>query len=123
MLRVMRKLGMLAPSRRRTPPPAAEIANGSSWARAPIDGILRPRSRLGARVARGEVLGVVADPFGNAEGEVVANADGIVIGMSNLPLANEGEALFHVARFDAIEEAESAIETFQSDFEPTLENM
>lgn len=123
VLRVMRSLGMLAPSRRRSPPPAAEIANGSSWARAPIDGILRPRSRLGARVAKGQVLGVVADPFGNAEGEVVANADGIVIGMSNLPLANEGEALFHVARFDAIEEAENAVESFQSAFEPTLENM
>lgn len=121
VLRVMRHLGMLAPRRRRTLPPAAEIANGSSWARAPIDGILRPRSRLGARVAKGQVLGVVADPFGNSEGEVIANADGIVIGMSKLPLANEGEALFHVARFDAIEEAENAVESFQSDYEPSPE--
>lgn len=119
VLRVMRHLGMLAASRRRREPPAAEIANGSSWARAPIDGILRPRVRLGTRVAKGQVLGIVADPFGNTEGEVVANADGIVIGQSNLPLANEGEALFHVARFDAIEEAENAVESFQSDFEGT----
>lgn len=117
VLRVMRHLGMLAADhRRRREPPAAEVANGSSWARAPIDGILRPQVRLGARVARGQVLGRVADPFGNAEGEVRANADGIVIGISNLPLANEGEALFHVARFEAIEEAESAVESFQSDY-------
>lgn len=121
--RVMRRLGMLTPSQRRTPPPAAEIANGSSWARAPVDGILRPRVRLGARVAKGQVLGRVADPFGNAEGEVIANADGIVIGMSNLPLANQGEALFHVARFDAIEEAESAVESFQSDYESSPETL
>ena len=118
VLRVMRRIGMLTGEHRRRTPPAAEVANGSSWARAPIDGILRPRVRLGARVARGEVLGLVADPFGNAEGEVVAMADGIVIGMSNLPLANEGEALFHIARFDAIEEAESAVESFQSDYDP-----
>ncbi|MBZ9560278.1 MULTISPECIES: succinylglutamate desuccinylase/aspartoacylase family protein [unclassified Modicisalibacter] len=117
VLRVMRHLGMLAASRRRREPPPAEIANGSSWARAPIDGILRPRVRLGTRVAKGQVLGIVADPFGNTEGEVVSNADGIVIGQSNLPLANEGEALFHVARFEAIEEAESAVESFQSDYE------
>ncbi|WP_136064344.1 succinylglutamate desuccinylase/aspartoacylase family protein [Modicisalibacter radicis] len=123
VLRVMRHLGMLAASRRRREPPPAEIANGSSWARAPIDGILRPRVRLGARVARGQVLGIVADPFGNSEGEVVANADGIVIGMSNLPLANEGEALFHVARFEAIEEAENAVESFQSDFEGTPDTL
>ncbi|MFC3282363.1 succinylglutamate desuccinylase/aspartoacylase family protein [Litchfieldella rifensis] len=118
VLRVMRAIGMLSGERRRRAPRPAEVANGSSWARAPIDGILRPKVRLGARVARGEVLGLVADPFGNAEGEVCANADGIVIGMSNLPLANEGEALFNVARFDAIEEAESAVESFQSDYEP-----
>ncbi|MDW5376592.1 succinylglutamate desuccinylase/aspartoacylase family protein [Halomonas sp. HP20-15] len=123
VLRVMRHLGMLAASRRRREPPPAEVANGSSWARAPIDGILRPRVRLGARVAKGQVLGLVADPFGNSEGEVVANADGIVIGMSNLPLANEGEALFHVARFEAIEEAENAVETFQSDYEGTPDTL
>ncbi|MBB3229292.1 succinylglutamate desuccinylase/aspartoacylase family protein [Halomonas stenophila] len=118
VLRVMRRLGMLSGEQRRRSPPAAEVANGSSWARAPIDGILRPRVRLGARVAKGELLGRVADPFGNAEGEVRSIADGIVIGMGRLPLVNEGEALFHIARFDAIEEAESAVETFQSSLEP-----
>ncbi|MCE8002731.1 succinylglutamate desuccinylase/aspartoacylase family protein [Billgrantia ethanolica] len=118
VLRVMRRLGMLAGEHRRRPPPAAELANGSSWARAPIDGILRPKVRLGARVSKGDVLGKVADPFGNAEASVKAMADGIVIGVSRLPLANEGEALFHIARFDAIEEAESAIETFHSSLEP-----
>ncbi|WP_043530102.1 succinylglutamate desuccinylase/aspartoacylase family protein [Litchfieldella xinjiangensis] len=122
ILRVMRRIGMLSGDQRRRAPRAAEVANGSSWARAPIDGILRPKVRLGARVAKGEILGVVADPFGNAEGEVRANADGIVIGMSNLPLANEGEALFHVARFEAIEEAENAVESFQSDYPANATN-
>lgn len=118
VIRVMRRLGMLAGEHRTRPLPPAELANGSSWARAPIDGILRPKVRLGTRVAKGDVLGKVADPFGNAEASVEAMADGIVIGMSRLPLANEGEALFHIARFDAIEEAESAIETFHSSLEP-----
>lgn len=74
--------------------------------------------RLGARVAKGEVLGKVADPFGNQEDEVKSMADGIVIGMSRLPLANEGEALYHIARFDEIEEAETAIESFHSSLTP-----
>ncbi len=123
VLRVMRRLGMLSGEQRRRRPPPAEVANGSSWARAPIDGILRPRVRLGARVAKGEVLGKVADPFGNTEGEVKAIADGIVIGMSRLPLANEGEALFHIARFDAIEEAENAVESFHSSLEPPPDSL
>ncbi|GED21671.1 succinylglutamate desuccinylase/aspartoacylase family protein [Halomonas sabkhae] len=123
VLRVMRRLGMLSSGSRRREPPAAEVANGSSWARAPIDGILRPQVRLGARVARGQQLGRVADPFGNAEGEVLSMADGIVIGMGRLPLVNEGEALFHIARFDEIDEAESAIETFQSSLEPPPDSL
>ena len=123
VLRVMRRLGMLTGEHRRRLPPAAELANGSSWARAPIDGILRPKVRLGARVARGEVLGKVADPFGNAEEAVMSMADGIVIGMSRLPLANEGEALFHIARFDEIEEAENAVEGFHSSLEPSPDSL
>ena len=123
VLRVMRRLDMLTGEQRRRKPPAAEVANGSSWARAPIDGILRPKVRLGARVAKGQVLGKVADPFGETEGEILSMPDGIVIGMSRLPLANEGEALFHIARFDAIEEAESAIETFHSSLEPPPDSL
>ncbi|RDB44124.1 succinylglutamate desuccinylase [Halomonas sp. DQ26W] len=123
VLRVMRRLGMLTGEHRRRLPPAAELANGSSWARAPIDGILRPKVRLGARVAKGEVLGKVADPFGNAEEAIMSMADGIVIGMSRLPLANEGEALFHIARFDEIEEAENAVEGFQSSLEPPPDSL
>ncbi|MCA1773007.1 MAG: succinylglutamate desuccinylase/aspartoacylase family protein [Halomonas sp.] len=123
VLRVMRRLGMLTGEQRRRSPAPAEMANGSSWARAPIDGILRPKVRLGARVAKGEVLGKVADPFGNDEGDVRAMADGIVIGMSRLPLANEGEALFHIARFDAIEEAETAIESFNSSLTPPPDSL
>ncbi|WP_311945169.1 succinylglutamate desuccinylase/aspartoacylase family protein [Halomonas piscis] len=113
VLRVMRRLGMLTAAQRRRPA-SAEVANGSSWARAPIDGILRPGVRLGVRVAKGDLLGWVAGPFGNNPGEVQAVADGIVIGMTRLPLVNEGEALFHIARFDAIDEAETAVESFQS---------
>lgn len=123
VLRVMRRLDMLAGAQRQRSPAPAELANGSSWARAPIDGILRPKIRLGARVAKGEVLGKVADPFGNDEEEVCSMADGIVIGMSRLPLANEGEALYHIARFDEIEEAETAIESFQSSLTPPPDAM
>lgn len=123
VLRVMRRLDMLAGAQRQRSPAPAELANGSSWARAPIDGILRPKVRLGARVAKGEVLGKVADPFGNDEDEVLSMADGIVIGMSRLPLANEGEALYHIARFDEIEEAETAIESFQSTLTPPPDAM
>lgn len=123
VLRVMRRLGMLSGEKRHRTPRAAEVANSSGWVRAPIDGILRPQTRLGVRVAKGDVLGHVAGPFGNDENKVLATADGIVVGMTRLPLVNEGEALFHIARFEAIEEAESAIEGFQSSLEPPPDSL
>ncbi|ART62036.1 succinylglutamate desuccinylase/aspartoacylase family protein [Kushneria marisflavi] len=113
VLRVMRLLDML-PVGRGSKIPASEVARSSSWARAPIDGVLRPRVRLGARVVKGERLGIVAGPFGNEEGDVLSSSDGIVIGMSNLPLVNEGEAVFHIARFHELEDAEHAVEAWQA---------
>ncbi|MEZ5560846.1 MAG: succinylglutamate desuccinylase/aspartoacylase family protein [Pseudomonadales bacterium] len=107
---VMRGLGMLAP-RSRAPALEPFVARSTSWYRAPTDGVFRPRVRLGARVQKDDVLGVIAAPFGDTQAQVPARAEGIVIGINNLPLVNEGEALFHVARFarpDAVEEQISA---------------
>ena len=114
---VMRRLGMLPETRRRTSRPAVAsmIAHASSWVRAPESGVLRTLVALGARVECGEVLALVADPFGNAETQVTAVADGVVIGRTQLPLVHAGEALYHIARFDDIDEVAGRIEAFQSD--------
>ena len=37
--------------------------------------------------------------------------------MNNLPLVNEGEAIYHVARFDELSEAEKAMDYFRSSYE------
>jgi uncharacterized protein len=52
---------------------------------------------------RTEPHDAVADPFGEREAEVPTT--GIVIGRINLPLVNEGEALFHIARLEPGAEA------------------
>ena len=80
---------------------------------------------LGSRVRKGEIIGVIADPFGQQELEVTANAAGIIIGRTNLPLVNEGEGLFHIARFESTRLAENAVEAFQADdlpIHPTLDD-
>ena len=107
---VMRGLNML-PTRRRPWLAKPYVARSTTWYRAPTDGVFRPLAKLGARVRRGDTLGVIAAPFGNTERYLKAKGEGIVIGANNLPLVNEGEALFHVARFaayDAVEEQISA---------------
>ena len=60
------------------------------------EGIPTPRPRPSPHDA-------VADPFGEREAEVPTT--GIVIGRINLPLVNEGEALFHIARLEPGAEA------------------
>jgi hypothetical protein len=111
--RVLRALDML-PQRTR---PSARIApmraNTTTWIRAPSSGIIRTECRLGERVRSGQVLGVVSDPFGEVELEVPASVPGIVIGRSTSPLTHEGDALFHIARFEDNKEAKATVDEFQ----------
>jgi predicted deacylase len=109
---VMRALGMLRSSakevRRREP----FVAQSSHWVRAPESGILRSAPRLGVSVREGATLGIVANPLGRDEVPVVASQPGIVIGRTELPLVNEGDALFHVASFDRPKQVASSVEVF-----------
>ena len=93
------------------------LCRRSTWARAPQSGILRATEKLGARVEKGRVLGRIGDPFGDNEVPVLAPASGIVIGQSMSPLANVGEALFHIALFDAPEEVAERIQMLRQDFD------
>jgi uncharacterized protein len=96
---VMRNLGMLPSKRVITVQAEPYIARSSSWFRATSDGLFRPLCKLGTRVKPGDTLGVISSPFGNQEQILSAETDGIIICISKLPLVNEGEALFHIARF------------------------
>lgn len=116
---VLRKLEMLPPPakpRKRNIDPI--IAWSSSWVRAPASGILRRMVKMGARVGKGEKVGTIVDPIGSTKVEITSPYKGIVIGRSNLPMANEGDALLHVARFERTDIVEERIEEFQEVFEP-----
>jgi len=118
IINVMRALEMLPPARSRRHAGGPVVARASNWVRAPISGVFRAEIPLGARVARNGLLGVVSDPFGECEAEVTSPHDGIIIGRSNLPLANEGDALFNVARFTAVDDAAARVEAFQETYLP-----
>ena len=111
---VLRALEMLPKSSK----PAKKLigtitARSSAWSRAPSSGIMRNAVSLGARVKKDQVLGVVADPFGETESPVISTHSGILIGRTNLPLVNEGDALFHVARFGQVGLVEESMQDFQ----------
>lgn len=116
IVNIMRQLGMLpARTSKRHKPLTPFIARSSSWVRAPVGGIIRALVPLGARVRKGESLGIIADPFGEKERVVSSNSDGVIIGCSDLPLVNEGDALFHIARFEKPADVAAVVEALQGE--------
>lgn len=96
IMSVLHQLRMLpgrAPERRAAPLEASE----TRWVRAPRGGLLRTFKTIGEAVEKGERIGIVADPFGDSEVDVLASATGLIIGRTNLPLVNSGDALLNIA--------------------------
>lgn len=114
VLNVLRSLQML-PKRRQVPDQKVVEARSSQWVRAPQAGLLRIEAPLGARVESGQVIGRIADSVGENESSVVSPVTGIIIGRNNLPVVNEGDALFHVALFSNSAKVEKAIEDFHGE--------
>jgi len=110
ILRVMRRMGMLG--MKGVPKPRARpvICDTSVWYRAPAGGLLRAYRTTGDLVEAGTVLGTISDPFGESEVELTATRPGIIVGRSNMPVVNEGDALFHVADIGKPAHAEAAME-------------
>jgi predicted deacylase len=90
------------------------LARSTRWVRAPVSGIITGKAALGSAVKKGQCLAIVTDPIGDQEQEIPAPFSGIVISITNLPLAHEGDALFHIASFESIPEAREAVEEFNA---------
>ncbi len=117
ILRVLRGADML-PAKgitkaRQTP----YLCQSSKWLRAPAGGLLRTFRAEGEVVSKGDVLAAISDPFGDAEAELVAPDDGLLIGRAVLPLVNEGDALMHLAALspratdDVVEDLSAQLES------------
>ncbi len=101
ILRVMASIGMLERKNPLSKMHEPFISKSSHWVRAPISGIFLTKKRLGATVERGDKLGIITNPFGDHEYAIYSPYAGVIIGHSQLPLANEGDALYHIATFNA----------------------
>jgi len=121
IIQVMREIGML-PKRKTKKPYVPQVAKSSYWVRAAQSGIYRSLIPMGAQVARGDVLGLIDDPYGTTDIQVHAPAAGIIIGRTNLPLVYEGDALCHIAQFKRAGDAANVVEAFQSEFEVVFDN-
>lgn len=122
IISVMREIGMLPKLKKATSTYTPMVAKSSIWVRAPKSGILRSMVSLGTTVKKNDILGIVSDPFGEIEKQIFSAVDGIIIGRTNIPLVNEGEALFHIATFRQVDKVADRIEEFNSEIDPATDN-
>ena len=102
VLRVMHYLNMFPPSikvKALHAPMQSAVSESSFWMRAPKGGMIIDPLRLGARVKQGDRLAFIVDPLGDGQLTLTAPCEGIIIGKANIPLVNEGDAVFHLGIF------------------------
>ncbi len=118
IVRVMREIGMLRRSPKGRPAQGSLVARSSYWLRAPMSGVLHGCARLGAMVEKGQKLAMIGDPLEDRQEAIRATSGGIVIGRLLLPLAHQGDALFHIARLKDEPGLDSALAAIEEQLQP-----
>lgn len=115
---VMKHLKMVK-GRRRGKRITPVIARRSTWIRAEKDGLVLRKVELGQTIQKGQVLAHSVNPHAGEADIISSPVRGIIIGCSNIPVANEGEALFNVAQFEKeeISEATEVVGSFTEVFD------
>lgn len=99
VLRVLAHLGMIDPVVD-VPEAPSLVCRRSGWVRARRTGILQMEAQLGQVVEDHERLGGLSDSFGRRLRLVRADRAGVVIGRTEAPLVNRGDALVHIAEIE-----------------------
>lgn len=120
VINVMRHLNMLGKSRRKKANYAPFVAKQSGWVRAPESGFLKQIAQLGDHVEKGHKLASISDPFGTVLSTICAPTEGVIIGKQNIPLAHEGEAIYHIAYFSDPDTVADHVERLQDELLPNV---
>ncbi|PSR52123.1 succinylglutamate desuccinylase [Adhaeribacter arboris] len=95
-MRVLQELQMQPPSSIKEIAVPSVVCGKSSWIRAKVSGIFRARVKIGQYVKAGEIYGSLADPFGDMAIRLKSPYSGYIIGVNNMTVVNQGDALLHV---------------------------
>ena len=114
IVNVLRENGMLPKViRKNTKKPIT--SKSSRWIRANESGMVRTIKALGEVVKENEVIAYIDEPLDDNSFEILSPFDGIIIGKSQIPLVQEGDAIFHIAKFNNLNMAEDKMEYFNED--------
>jgi predicted deacylase len=99
ILNVMQHLGMLKTTGENKLSRPTIVSN-THWVRAGRSGNLLTKKKLGSIVKKGEVIGLISNPFDLSSTRIISPYKGIVIALSKLPAVHEGQALFHIGMLE-----------------------
>jgi predicted deacylase len=111
ILNVMNFLGMIRLKKAFHSTVASTIAKQSHWLRSSYSGLFKPSKQLGKVVKVGEKIAIIANPIGTEEYPIFSPLDGIIIGMTQMPMVHEGAALFNMASFKKLDMVEEHIDS------------
>jgi predicted deacylase len=72
------------------------LLNKTTWVRAKSSGLFHTSKTNGAHIRKGELIGMICDPYGDYEEKILAPNDGYIVGINNQPVINQGDALMHI---------------------------
>ncbi|SFG44737.1 succinylglutamate desuccinylase/aspartoacylase family protein [Pontibacter chinhatensis] len=93
--RLLHHLGMMASCVE--PSETTKLCLKDMWLRAKNAGLWRTSISIGDYVRKGQHIGSITDPYGEMEVRLNSPASGHVVGLNNMPVVNQGDALLHIA--------------------------
>lgn len=117
IINVMMHLGMLNGTPRvRTD---QTVADNSYWERASDSGVFQCLVKPGTYIKKDQLLARIIGPGTMEASEVRASRAGILVGLTQLALVYEGDALFHIARYRGMhEDVANQVERFHEELGP-----
>lgn len=112
IINVLREMNMLPNVIRKKDFKSPIVARFSTWIRSSESGMLRTIKALGDTVKKDEIIAFIDEPMGDDSFEIKALFDGVIIGKTEIPLVQEGDAIFHIAKLKNLESAETKLEYF-----------
>lgn len=75
---------------------ATQVLESGTWLRSPKSGVVVLHKFSGDTIEKGEIIGVITDPYCNFLHKVKSTVSGVIYGHNNNPVINQGDALIHV---------------------------
>jgi uncharacterized protein len=116
ILKVLKQLGMISARSIKIGNVAPPLVEKSAWLRASEGGIFRTSRNVGDVVRKGDTMGYIADPFGEKETELKSEVSGLIVGRTNHPSVNQGDALYHVAQLPRSASMEGTMGAIEEEF-------